>query len=172
MSLDLTIDAKIFEKKTGRIISSEDGWCIGEADEDDKGFFVVCDWRGWVARDIRDELIRICSKYTSSDHSLADFYIPIKHPALREIYAYLLERACPPESESFDEPAWAVRGYYETTNLDNAKKLHDLILLLDSIEHGNTVHLDERFFTDKDSMESSEKDPQGYEWDFRICNSY
>lgn len=177
MGLDLYMEARIKEKKTGRIISSD----IYEeyADDEDKGFFEICWWCSWVFCDIRSKMIEISNSYGGTDHTDSDLVIPVPQAALRDIYAYLVNRSCLPDEESFQavprETEWEERLTYEKMNLTNAGKLHDLLRILQSIKHSDafwTEGMIKEHVPSASDLTSLEENPQAYEWEFRIFNSY
>ncbi len=174
MGLDLYIEARIREKKTGRVISSGE---YGEhASEEDKGFFEICWWGGWLFCDIRAKMIEICSQYLGTNYTDSDFAIPTPQAALREIYAYLIKRSCVPEDECFEmyssDFEWQERGSYEKMNLANAEKLHDILWILNSIQYDNDVDIGKKYISDDTDRKFFKENPQAYKWEFRIFNSY
>lgn len=184
MGLDLYIEARIIEKKTGRVIShgSNDPYVKEEA----RGFFEICWWCGWDCRDIRDKMIEICNSHAGTGYTNSDSKIPIPPSALRDIYAHIVKRCYLPEDEPFgDLPydiehyevyRWEERRGYERDNLTNADKLFDLIRIFEEIKY--LEYMPEYRFLYKENI-SSESDlklfvdnPLEYEWEFRIWNSY
>lgn len=75
MGLDLYIEARIREKTTGRVISAgtEDRY----AEDEDRGFFEICWWRGWIFADIRAELAAISNRHAGTHYTDSDFVIPV-----------------------------------------------------------------------------------------------
>lgn len=177
MGLDLYVEARIREKKTGRIISADKyDEC---SDDEDRGFFEICWWCSRVFYDIRSRMIEISNRYAGTDHTDSDFVIPVPQAALRDIYAYLVERSCLSDDECLGvapcEAEWEERLTYEKMNLINAGKLHDLLWNLDHIEHSNFFYADgviKEHVPDVNDLLSMQEDPQAYEWEFRIFNSY
>ena len=177
MGLDLYIEARIREKQTGRVISADPyEECV---DEDDKGFFEICWWCSRAFFDIRSEMIRISNRYAGTGYTDSDFAIPVPQAALHDIYAYLVKRSCLHDEEHFEalpcETEWEERFSYEKANLLNADKLHDLLFILDSIKYSNafwTDHIIKDCIPGTGDLMSLKTDPQAYEWEFRIFNSY
>ena len=177
MGLDLYIEARIREKKTGRFISSDQ--YEEYADEEDKGFFEICWWCSRAFYGIRSKMIEISNRHAGTDHTDSDFIIPVPQAALRDIYAYLVNRSCLSDDEHFEaipcEVEWKERFSYEKMNLINAGKLHDLLWILDSIKHSNDFWADgiiKEHIPVTSDLISLKEDPQAYEWEFRIFNSY
>ena len=100
MGLDLYIEARIKEKATGQVISSNKH--EEYADEEDKGFFEICWWCSSSFSDVRVKMIEISNKHAGTDYIDSDFIIPIPQSALREIYAYLVSRSYLPDDEYFE----------------------------------------------------------------------
>lgn len=176
MGLDLYIEARIREKKTGRILSSdpEDKY----VPEDEKGFFEICWWCSSDFHDIRQEMIRISNRHAGTDYTDSDFVIPIPKNALRDIYAYLIKRSCLPADELFetllDHMDCQDRNSYEKMNLINADKLHDLLWILEQIDHEDHILANpyEKHILVPDDQKLFEENPQACAWEFRIFNSY
>lgn len=175
MGLDLYIEARIKEKKTGKIIT------VTENDEyeEEKGYFEVCYWPTWTFADIRMGLISICNRHGEGQFTDSDFWIPIPQSALRDIYEYLMRRACLTVGECLElfpeEEVWSARYSYEIANLQNAEKVHEVWRLLSQIESENRFGGGEWVNANIASEEDRklfEENPQGYEWEFRIFNSY
>ncbi|MDE5698595.1 MAG: hypothetical protein K2I96_14490 [Lachnospiraceae bacterium] len=134
MGHDLYIQARIREKRTGRVISRGDG--DDYAAEDDIGFFDICWWCGSPECDVRIRMIEICSSHEGTDYTDSDLFIPISQSALRAVYAHVVDCCCFPEDKFFPNPTldtgWRnphERNAYEKANLVNAHKLHDLIVV-------------------------------------------
>lgn len=184
MGLDLYIEARIKEKKTGRVIShgSDDPYVEEEA----RGFFEICWWCGWDCCDIRDKMIEICNSHAGTGYTNSDFKIPIPSSALRDIYAYIVKRCYLPEDEPFgDLPydieyyeiyKWDERRTYERANLTNADKLFGLIDILGEIKYNNDTpgywSLYKQNIPNESDLRLFEDNPSAYEWEFRIWNSY
>lgn len=176
MGLDLYIEARVREKKSGRVISFD---AYEEyAAEEEKGFFEICWWCGWDFSDIRKKLIEISNRHAGTRHTDSDLLIPVPRSALRDIYAYLIKRCCLTGNEPFEIPPgsteWQERNTYEKMNLVNANKLHDLLYTLDQIEHEHCVfgNLYKEHILNVDDQILLEEHPQDCEWEFRILNSY
>ena len=174
MGLDLYIEARISEKKTGKVISSDE---YGEyADDEDKGFFEICWWCSRDFCDIRAKMIEISNKYAGTNYTDSDFVVPIPQSALREIYAYIVKRSYLPDHEYFEalpcNIEWRERGTYEKMNLVNAEKLHDLLWTLNLIKYDNDICIDKKYIPDEKDLKLLKENPQAYEWEFRIFNSY
>ena len=174
MGLDIYIEARIREKATGRVISLSD--CAEYAyEKDDKGFFEICCWNSRLFCDIRTRMIEISNKHAKTDYTDSDFIIPVPQSALREIYAYIVNRCCIAGSELSDNPDWQEvqeKSAYEKMNLINAEKLHDIFRTLNSIKYDNDILIDEKYIADKSDFERLSENPQAFEWEFRIFNSY
>ncbi|MDE7319967.1 MAG: hypothetical protein K2N46_09560 [Lachnospiraceae bacterium] len=176
MGLDLYLEARIRDRKTGRILSSvpEDNY----VSEDEKGFFEICWWCSSDFYDIRKEMIRISNRHAKTSYTDSDFIIPVPKTALRDIYAYLVTRACLPADEHFntlpDHMEWQHRNSYEKMNLINAEKLHDLLWMLEQINHEDPIPANPyiEYILHPDDQRFFEKEPQACEWEFRIFNSY
>lgn len=166
MGLDLYIEARIREKTSRRIIS------FGH----DKGYFEICWWCGWEYCDLRAKMIEICNKYAGTNYTDTDFSIAIPKSALREIYTCIVNNSYLPDDEPFEvlpcNIEWQVRGSYEKMNLVNAEKLHDILWKLNSIAYDNDIYIKEENVPDKNDLKLLEENPQAYEWEFRIFNSY
>lgn len=181
MGLDLYIEARIKEKETGRVISygSDDPY----VEEETRGFFEICWWCGWDCCDIRDKMIEICNSHAGTGYTNSDFKIPIPPSALRDIYAYIVNRCYLSDDEPFGDIQyeeewyeWEERRTYERANLTNADKLFDLIRILEEIKY--LKYMPDYRFLYKENI-SNESDlrrfvdnPLAYEWEFRIWNSY
>lgn len=183
MGLDLYIEALIKEKKTGRIISNpyKDGYNCGTClngytykIKKENGFFEVCWWCSWNFVDIRHKMIDICNKHLNTNYTDEDFEIPLPQSALREIYALLVNRSYLPDDEEFEvlpcNTEWEERLSYETMNLVNADKLLGIIRQLKCINYYNDASCE--YIPDKNDRQAFEENPQAYEWEFRISNSY
>lgn len=180
MGLDLYIDARIKEKKTGRIISR------GHNDsyfEEPEGFFEICWWCGWDCRDIRDKMIEICNSHAGTDYTNSDSKIPIPPSALRAIYAHIVKRCYLPDDEPFGDIQyeaewyeWDARRGYERDNLTNADKLFGLIYMVEEIKYDNDTSgywsLYKEYIPNESDLRFFEDNPSAYEWEFRIWNSY
>lgn len=173
MGHDLYIQARIKEKKTGRVISHGDGDEYGT--EDDIGFFDICWWCGSPECDVRIRMIEICSSHGVTGYTDSDLFIPIPQSALRAIYAHVVNCCCFPEDKSFPNLTHD-RNAYEKANLLNADKLHDLISTLDEINYEKKVSdvyfLYQEYIPDEKDLRLFYENPLAYEWEFRIWNSY
>ncbi|MCM1313845.1 MAG: hypothetical protein NC040_04250 [Muribaculaceae bacterium] len=163
MSLDLYIETKITEKKTGRLISRD-------YDFFEDNYIEICYWCTWSFEYIRDGLIEIANKYSGQKYTSKDFEIPFPENALHEIYGYLLENSFVPESEY----KWSDSMAREMSNVENAWKLRRFIWGLECIKHTNTFILNEirKCIPDENDWKNLNENPQAFEWKFRISNSY
>lgn len=180
MGLDLYIEARIREKKTGRLISADPITCEEyRCEEEDIGFFEVCSWCSWLFRDIRTELIEISNKYAGTSYTDTDFIIPVPQSALREMYSCLIKHSYIHDNTDiktdFDNDRGDKRAY-EKMNLINAQKLHDILWMLNSIRYDNDFHMGrsicQKWIPDEKDMKCLEENPQQFVWEFRIYNSY
>lgn len=181
MGLDLYIEARIREKKTRRLISADPITCEEYSyDEEDKGFFEVCSWCSWLFRDIRTELIEISNRYAGTAYTDSDFIIPVPQSALREMYSCLVKHSDLHDysyiKTDFDNDSWHERDCYEKMNLLNAQKLHDILWMLNSIRYDNDLYMGksicQKCIPNEKDMRCLEENPQHFEWEFRIFNSY
>lgn len=174
MGLDLYIEARIRKKHTKRIISS-DGSGFPE-DEEHKGYFEICWWCGWEICDVRAKMIEICNQHAGTNYTDEDYFIPLPQSALREIYALLVNRSYLPDDEEFEvlscNVEWLERDGYERNNLFNAMKLHDLLFNLNQIKYDNMIGIEKEHIPDEHDFKLLNENPQAYEWEFRIFNSY
>lgn len=181
MGHDLYIQARIKEKRTGRVISRGDS--DDYAAEDDIGFFDICWWCGSPECDVRIKMIEICSSHGVTGYTDSDLFIPVPQSALRAVYAHVVNCCCFPKDKSFPnltlETGWMNphdRNAYEKANLLNADKLHDLIATLDEINDENKVldacFLYKEYIPDEKDLRLFYENPHIYEWEFRIWNSY
>lgn len=178
MGYDLYIQARIKEKKTGRVISR--GGNDHYVAEDARGFWTICWWCGSPNCDVRKKMIEICNRHAGTGYIDSDFFIPIPSSALRAIYAHIVNRCYLPEDEYFGglpyDIEWDERGTYEKMNLLNADKLHDLILTLDEIEHVKELSIPcflyKEYIPSEGDLKLFVDNPLAYEWEFRIWNSY
>lgn len=178
MGLDLYIEARIREKKTRRIISVSSG--DEYVYEDDIGFFEICWWCSWIFEDIRAKMIEICNRHAGTHYSDSDNVIPIPQSALRDIYAYLVNRSFLPDDECLEvlpcNIEWEERNSYEIMNLQNAEKLHFVLYVLKSTEFANYIPVDyhsgKKYIPIENDLKLFGENPQAYEWEFRIENSY
>ena len=92
---DLYIQARIKEKRTGRVITCGDS--DDYAAEDSKGFFDICWWCGSPECDVRIGMIEICNRHGGTGYTDADLFIPIPLSALRDSYAHVVSCCCFPE---------------------------------------------------------------------------
>lgn len=176
MGLDLYIEARIINRKTKQVISiRQEDTCSAP---ENKGFFELCWWCGWEFLDLRKKFIELCNKYSHSHYSDSDLIIPIPQTTLREIYLCILNNAYLTEESRYEwerwnsaENAWEMRDSYESMNLLNAAKLHDLIRNLHEIEHYNEVRMEKNVIF-AEEWENFIKNPQEFQWEFRIFNSY
>ncbi len=173
MGLDLYIEARIKEKMTGRVITATKY----DKYEEEKGFLRVCYWPTWSFADIRTGMIAICNRHGGSQFTDNDYFIPIPQSALREIYAYLIKRSCLWDEDIRVEPGeevWQERYAYESANLKNAEKLHELCGILSDIEKENQFWGDQKMFciAAEEDWKLFKENPGEYEWEFRIFNSY
>ena len=173
MGLDLYIEARIKAKKTGRVITATKY----DKYEEEKGFFEVCYWPTYSFAEIRTGMIAICNRHGGSKFTDDDYFIPIPQSALCEIYAYLIKCSCLSDEDIIVEPredVWQERYAYESANLENAKKLHELCGILVNIEKENHFWGDRKKFyiASEEDWKLFEKNPREYEWEFRIFNSY
>ena len=178
---DLYIQARIKEKKTGRVISCGDG--DNYAEDDAIGFFDICRWCGSPECDVRIKMIEICNSHAGTGYTDSDSFIPIPLSALRAVYAHIVNCCYFPENEPFRnlpyETEWMElyeRNLYEKANLLNADKLHDLISALDEIKYekkvSHTCFLFKEYIPEESDLRLFEDNPLAYEWEFRIWNSY
>ena len=177
MGLDLYIEAQIKEKKTGRIISNFYKNGIGTFGEKvENGFYEVCWWCSWMFCDIRQGMIDICNRHLGTSYTDQDFDIPVPQTALREIYALLVKRCVLSEDEAIDvipdDVEWMHRSSYEKMNLENANKLHDVISVLQSITFENNACGYVEHIPDERDKKAFEDNPQAYDFEFNISNSY
>ena len=147
MGLDLYIEARIREKKTRRIISVSSG--DEYVYEDDIGFFEICWWCSWIFEDIRAKMIEINRSFLPDDECL-------------EVLPCNIE--------------WEERNSYEIMNLQNAEKLHFVLYVLKSTEFANYISVDyhsgKKYIPIENDLKLFGENPQAYEWEFRIENSY
>ena len=147
MGLDLYIEARIREKKTRRIISVSSG--DDYAAEEDMGFFEICWWCSWIFEDIRAKMIEINRSFLPDDECL-------------EVLPCNIE--------------WEERNSYEIMNLQNAEKLHFVLYVLKSTEFANYISVDyhsgKKYIPIENDLKLFGENPQAYEWEFRIENSY
>lgn len=177
MGLDLYIEAQIKEKKTGRVISNfyKDGIDIfgGKAEN---GFYEICWWCGWEFCDIRQGMIDICNRHLGTSYTDQDFDIPVPQSALREIYALLVKRSNLSEDDTIDvlpgDIEWMHRLSYEKMNLENANKLHDVLCILQDIACENNACGYVKNIPNENDRKAFEDNPQAYEFEFNISNSY
>lgn len=163
MGLDLYIETKIIEKKTGRIISRD-------YDFPDDNYIEICCWCTWSFEYIRNGLIEIANRYSENNYTSKDFEIPFPENALHEIYSYLLKNSFIPESEY----KWSESMSWEMSNVENACKLRRFIWGLECIKHSSVFILNEiaNYIPDKNDWKNLNENPQAFEWKFRIFNSY
>ncbi|MDE6678196.1 MAG: hypothetical protein K2K02_04055 [Ruminococcus sp.] len=164
MGLDLYIETKITEKKTGRVISRD-------YDFFEDNYIEICYWCSWSFEYIRDGLIEIANKYSGKKYTSEDFEIPFPENALHEIYGYLLENSFVSESEY----KWSESMSREMSNVENAWKLRHFIWGLECIKHGTPVFVlneIEKYIPDRNELKNLKENPQAFEWKFRIFNSY
>ncbi|MBQ2803525.1 MAG: hypothetical protein IJF07_06470 [Lachnospiraceae bacterium] len=177
MGLDLYIEARIRDKKTKRLISCDK--CGEYVTDRDKGFFEICWWCSHLFEDVRVKMIEICNKHAKANYTYLDYVIPIPQTALREIQAYLVKRSYLPKEEEFEvlpcNIEWQERASYEKMNLVNANKLHDLLWTLQTIKYDNDIcieNIEKLCVPDEKDRKHLKENPQAYEWEFRIFNSY
>lgn len=176
MGYDLYIEARIREKKTGKVISS--GPNDKYVPEEDKGFFDICWWCGQPECDVRIKMFEICNSHGGTDYTDSDTFIPVPPSALRDIYAYIVQRCCLSKDEYFKEflyeKEWDVRSTYEKSNLLNADKLHDLIITFEEIQNEKQImwFLFREYIPNESDLKHLEDNPLEYEWELRIWNSY
>ena len=180
MGHDLYIQARIKEKRTGRVISRGDS--DDYAAEDAIGFFDICWWCGSPECDVRIKMVEICNSHGGTSYTDSDRFIPIPQSALRAVYAHVVNCCCFLEDKFFLNLTLGTewmdlynRNTYEKANLLNANKLHDLISTLDEFKYENEVS--EVCFLYKEYIPEEDfrlfcKNPWAYEWEFRIWNSY
>lgn len=173
MGLDLYIQARIREKKTGKVIS-----CGADKvyDEENEGFFEICWWCGWDFCDIRTKMIEISNQYGGTNYIDSDIVIPFPQSALREIYAFIVKRSYLSDDEHLEvlpcNIEWQERYSYEQMNLVNAEKLHGLFWTLNEIKNDNEISIENKFIQNEDDWKKLKDNPQAYEWELRIFNSY
>ena len=175
---DLYIQARIKEKRTGRVITCGDS--DDYATEDSKGFFDICWWCGSPECDVRIRMIEICNRHGGTDYTDADLFIPVPLSALRDIYAHVVSCCCFPEDINLPyETEWMDlyhRNAFEKANLLNADKLHDLITTLDELKYENEVSdvcfFYKEYIPNEKDVRLLCKNPSAYGWELRICNSY
>ncbi|MBO5104562.1 MAG: hypothetical protein J6B74_05810 [Ruminococcus sp.] len=163
MGLDLYIEAKITERATGRIISKD-------YDFPDDNYIEICYWCTWNFEYIRNGLIEIANRYSEINYTSKDFEIPLPKNSLHEVYKYLLKSSFVPESEY----KWSDSMSQEVSNVENACKLRRFIWGLECIKHNNTFILNEvkKYIPDQSDWENLNRNPQAFEWNFRVFNSY
>lgn len=163
MGLDLYIETKIIEKKTGRIISRD-------YDFPDDNYIEICYWCTWSFEYIRNGLIEIANRYSENNYTSKDFEIPFPKNALHEIYSYLLKNSFISESEY----KWSESMSREISNVENACKLRRFIWGLECIKHSSVFILNEiaNYIPDKNDWKNLNENPQAFEWKFRIFNLY
>ena len=183
MGLDLYIEARIKEKSTGKIISCHPDIDFNyDENDEDKGYFEVCYWRGWRFEDVREQIIAIANRHVGTNYTETDCRIPLPQSALHEIYVYLLIRSCPSKNERFRDfysTEWMERFRYEKFNLDNAAQLHNLLRTLSFIQYEDHITpinkltlIDEKYIPDQYHLKQFTENPWAYEWEFRFFNSY
>ena len=163
MSLDLYIETKITEKKTGRVISMD-------YDFSEDNYIEICYWCSWSFEYIWDGLIEIAKKYSGKKYTSKDFEIPFPENALHEIYGYLLENSFVPENEY----KWSDSMSREISNVENAYKLRRFMHGLECVKHKNIFIFEDikKYIPDENDWKNLNENPQAFEWKFRIFNSY
>ena len=179
MAFDLLIEAKIYEKNTNRVITkSENIEYI--LDIEDTGFIEIC---GWHTRDfykIRDELIQIINKVENSNYSKLDDVIPLPKVALSKIYSLLLQQSNISDEEFIkihklgytSNIEWWGKSSYERENIENAMKLKNLLHNLELIKFDNKININSKYIPNLNDYKKLIENPQDFEWEFRIINSY
>ncbi|MDE6781031.1 MAG: hypothetical protein K2J40_06190 [Ruminococcus sp.] len=119
-------------------------------------------------------MIDICNRHLNTDYTDEDYEIPLPQSALREVYALLVNRSYLPDDEEFEvlpcNIEWQERLSYEIMNLVNARKINNIIWQLKDIQYNNYASCE--YIPDKNDRQAFEENPQAYEWEFRIFNSY
>ena len=75
MGLDLYIEARIKEKKTGRCVLVNPQ--VNRLFDEDEGFFEICWWCGGIFNDIREKMIEISNRYAGTNYTDLDCRIDL-----------------------------------------------------------------------------------------------
>ena len=178
MGLDLYIEARIKEKARGTYISKDPQRF--HMMNDDDAYFEICRWCGWDNENIRKRMIEICNEHGGTSYTEQDFSIPFPASALREICKYIFSCSCLLDEEEIEDfpipPIHVTRHGHEKMNSINARKLYEVIENLDyCIKYENEFCMYDKvaeFIPEKADRISIRENPQAYEWEFRIFNSY
>ncbi|MBP7186266.1 MAG: hypothetical protein KBA55_05780 [Ruminococcus sp.] len=168
MSFDFSIDVCIRNKLTGENVTGSDVY----------GYDEICWWNSSMFLDIPFALFRICSKYTGEEYKYREdlqgnAVLDVPKAAMREICSYIYSRCCVPSSELTEERDWYWWDGYEVTNLAKAEELKNFLCSLDQIENNNTdTGIADDLIHDQQKREAFKKDPQGYEFLFRLDYHY
>ncbi len=165
MGLDVSIEARIREKQSGRIVTgsgqSFDGIYAGQCLE-------ICYWR--KCYDIRDRLIEIARKHGGRVLEEPDLVFSLPARAFPEIYAFLLKRSLLKLNE--EPSAMWDRLQYQAINLENAKQVLNLLRFLKKeITYPDLLISEEKFRT-LEEFQAFCASPCGYEWEYFLINSY
>jgi hypothetical protein len=71
-----------------------------------------------------------------------------------------------------DDVEWMHRSSYEKMNLENANELHDVLWVLQNIAFENNACGYVEHIPDEQDKKAFEDNPQAYEFEFNISNSY
>jgi len=195
MGLDLYIDVKITEKSTGICITTRE-------DVTYEGYFSLLWWDGYNFSSLRNSLIEIVNRYSKTHYTSEDFVIPFPQSALREICSCILSFSCTPEEYRFEWETdsgywdseqrakdnnipyttekhwswicWDDKQSTENLNFEYGDKLRQFIYELERINYENKFYSDivDEYICNNDYRTKFRENPQEYEFEFRIFNSY
>lgn len=121
-------------------------------------------------------MIEISNKHAGTTYTESDNVIPIPQSALREIYAYIVSRSCLSDDEEFEvlpgNIEWQERGCYEKMNLLNAEKVYDILWKMNSVKYENDICIEKKYIPNENDLKHLEENPQDFQWEFRILNSF
>lgn len=168
MGLDLFIEVRITEKKTGRLIS-RNKYDDYYSDVREKGFIRICWWGFSCLRQLGYDIVDICEKYTKTKVEYPKECVPIPHSALHEIYGCILKRAYLYDEDLqmvLPEMDWKENVWIERDSLENAKALHEWLRFINGMTDG--FQIKDEDVPDEEDRKDLLKSPKNYEYEFRI----
>lgn len=174
MGLDLFVQVRVIDKKTGQIISRnrDDDYF----DKKEKGFIEICWWGLRYFWELGYDLAEICNKHAKRNYKFPEEDVPIPLSALPEVYRCILH--CVYDEEiclQYDEKLDILRDvddhvWIEKASIENAKALHEWFRFI--IGKNDNMQIKEEDIPNEEDRKKMKESPKNYKYEFQLFASY